>query len=90
MYDTLKGLPPHILVLINDLKADRAVLNQHEAAWRDKQAFLESKGYMLRDRYHPQWVPPWTEPENEYVDPERFESYIPLPVRSVSCQDVVD
>ncbi|KAJ3551154.1 hypothetical protein NM688_g4882 [Phlebia brevispora] len=31
----------------------------HEEWWRDHQKWLESKGYMLRSRYHPDWVPSW-------------------------------
>ncbi|KAI0734963.1 hypothetical protein C8Q72DRAFT_964728 [Fomitopsis betulina] len=34
-------------------------LGAWEAAWRDKQRFLQSRGYMLRPRYHPDWVPSW-------------------------------
>ncbi|EPS92684.1 hypothetical protein FOMPIDRAFT_1137462, partial [Fomitopsis schrenkii] len=34
-------------------------LDVWEAPWRDKQRFLQSRGYMLRSRYHPDWVPSW-------------------------------
>ncbi|KAI0054727.1 hypothetical protein BV25DRAFT_1895581 [Artomyces pyxidatus] len=34
-------------------------LYPHEAAWRDRQFFLESKGYMLRPRLRPGWTPSW-------------------------------
>lgn len=30
-----------------------------EIAWRDRQQYLESRGYMLRRRYHPDWQPSW-------------------------------
>ncbi|OBZ71812.1 hypothetical protein A0H81_08237 [Grifola frondosa] len=30
-----------------------------ELRWRDRQQFLESQGYMLRPRYHPDWSPSW-------------------------------
>ncbi|KAI0350534.1 kinase-like protein [Trametes cingulata] len=36
-----------------------AVLTNEERYWRDRQEFLESRGYMLRPRYKPDWVPSW-------------------------------
>ncbi|VDB85840.1 unnamed protein product [Peniophora sp. CBMAI 1063] len=30
-----------------------------ELAWRDRQVFLQSRGYMLRPRLRPGWVPSW-------------------------------
>lgn len=32
-------------------------LLQHEIFWRDQQVWLQEKGYMLRPRYHPNWIP---------------------------------
>ena len=34
-------------------------LSSHEIVWRDRQPFLESKGYMLRPRLRPAWTPSW-------------------------------
>ena len=34
-------------------------LSSHEIIWRDRQPFLESKGYMLRPRFRPGWTPSW-------------------------------
>jgi hypothetical protein len=34
-------------------------LSTHETKWRDRQPFLESKGYMLRPRLRPGWTPSW-------------------------------
>lgn len=34
-------------------------LSSHEVVWRDRQPFLESKGYMLRPRLRPGWTPSW-------------------------------
>ena len=34
-------------------------LLEHEVRWRDRQLFLESKGYMLRPRLRPGWTPSW-------------------------------
>lgn len=36
-----------------------ANLTPIEVKWRDRQPFLEAKGYMLRPRYRPGWVPSW-------------------------------
>ena len=36
-------------------------LSVAEIRWRDRQRFLESKGYMLRPRYRPDWRPSWIE-----------------------------
>lgn len=30
-----------------------------EAFWRDHKNWLEERGYMLRPRYDPDWVPSW-------------------------------
>ena len=34
-------------------------LSSYEIMWRDRQPFLESKGYMLRPRLRPGWTPSW-------------------------------
>ncbi|TDL19269.1 hypothetical protein BD410DRAFT_774138 [Rickenella mellea] len=34
-------------------------LSEDEIWWRDRQVFLESRGYMLRGRFRPGWVPSW-------------------------------
>ena len=34
-------------------------LSSYEVVWRDRQPFLESKGYMLRPRLRPGWTPSW-------------------------------
>ncbi|KAJ3490983.1 hypothetical protein NLI96_g1045 [Meripilus lineatus] len=33
-------------------------LDSREIFWRDHQVWLQEKGYMLRPRYHPGWIPP--------------------------------
>ncbi|KAI1785359.1 kinase-like domain-containing protein [Ganoderma leucocontextum] len=44
----------------SERKTDRyAKLAPIEIAWRDRQQYLESRGYMLRRRYHPDWQPSW-------------------------------
>lgn len=41
-------------------KFNPAQLLPGERYWRDHQPWLESKGYMLRPRYHPEWAPSFT------------------------------
>ncbi|KAJ8481569.1 hypothetical protein ONZ51_g5906 [Trametes cubensis] len=36
-----------------------AFLSAEEVYWRDRQELLESRGYMLRPRYRPDWIPSW-------------------------------
>ncbi|KAM5532635.1 hypothetical protein V8D89_013679 [Ganoderma adspersum] len=36
-----------------------AELAPPELAWRDRQPYLESRGYLLRPRYRPGWMPSW-------------------------------
>lgn len=31
----------------------------HEIFWRERYVFLESRGYKLRPRFDPNWVPSW-------------------------------
>ncbi|TFK92741.1 hypothetical protein K466DRAFT_480048 [Polyporus arcularius HHB13444] len=45
-------------------------LYSHEIFWRDHQAWLEERGYMLRPRYRPDWVPSWKGTKD---DPRRHE-----------------
>lgn len=47
-----------------------AVLSEDEVFWRDHQQYLESKGYMLRPRYRPGWVPSWTKTGKSYLSCE--------------------
>lgn len=56
-------------------------LNDAELRWVSRQSFLESKGYILRQRFRPGWTPSWTLPENEGVDPTSFEDHVALAVR---------
>ncbi|KZV68700.1 hypothetical protein PENSPDRAFT_753942 [Peniophora sp. CONT] len=41
-----------------------------EVAWRDRQLFLESRGYMLRPRLRPDWVPSWRTMNGSIIDAE--------------------
>lgn len=41
-------------------RKDHRTLLPEEIFWRDHQPWLTEKGYMLRPRYRPGWVPSWT------------------------------
>jgi hypothetical protein len=41
-------------------------LSPYEVKWRDRQPFLESKGYMLRPRLRPGWTPSWLSTGEDY------------------------
>ncbi|KAI0363375.1 hypothetical protein BV20DRAFT_958445 [Pilatotrama ljubarskyi] len=45
-------------------------LDPEERFWRDHQKWLEERGYLLRPRYRPDWVPSW---EGTNRDPEECE-----------------
>lgn len=49
----------------------------HEITWRDRQPFLESRGYMLRPRLRPGWTPSWLRTGAYFL---RAEDSVPLPV----------
>lgn len=60
------------------LDKQRAVLSELEIPWRDRQPFLQSRGYTLRPRYRPGWVASWT--LDTSLDPPLCEDYITHPV----------
>ena len=49
------------LTLVNYSKENlqRELLQSWEVQWRDRQRFLETKGYLLRPRLRPGWTPSW-------------------------------
>ncbi|KAG6835613.1 hypothetical protein H0H93_016512 [Arthromyces matolae] len=52
-------------------------LNKVEAFWRDHYTFLKQRGYTLRDRYDPNWIPSWKkESSKRWMDCE--DSQIPI------------
>lgn len=62
-------------------------LSLWERRWRDRQRFLQSRGYILRPRYHPDWVPSWRIPDSNKViaycedairAPVRLSAYVRL------------
>jgi hypothetical protein len=56
-------------------------LSSYEVVWRDRQPFLESKGYMLRPRLRPGWTPSWLATGKSRL---YFEDSARLPVSSIS------
>ncbi|GJE92558.1 kinase-like domain-containing protein [Phanerochaete sordida] len=68
---------------VTQLKAEIAQENTElapfEVQWRDRQEFLERRGYVLRARYHPGWVASWK--ENPELDPSTCEDYHTPPLR---------
>ncbi|KAI0676773.1 kinase-like domain-containing protein [Trametes maxima] len=56
-----------------------ARLSNQERYWQEHQEFLESRGYLLRPRYKPGWVPSWT--GNPTFNVLRTEDAIRLPFR---------
>jgi len=51
----------------------------HEARWRDRQPFLQSKGYILRPRLRSDWQPSWLGTDKH---PLEFEDAYFLPLRT--------
>ncbi|GJE92554.1 kinase-like domain-containing protein [Phanerochaete sordida] len=49
----------------------------YEQNWIDKQAFLQSRGYMLRARYRPGWRPSWE--QDPTLDPFSCDDFWRLP-----------
>ncbi|KAI9067305.1 kinase-like protein [Trametes sanguinea] len=45
-------------------------LFSHEKFWRDHQQWLQDQGYMLRRRYHPDWIPSWQGTKRDPYDCE--------------------
>lgn len=52
-------------------------LSELEITWRDRQQFLQSKGYMLRPRLRPGWTPSWLQTGTYW---RRAEDSVELPV----------
>ncbi len=68
--------------LREDLGDVGAELAPPELAWRDRQTYLESRGYLLRPRYRPGWIPSWR--SDPSIKPFFAEDFVRAPV-SVSA-----
>ncbi len=53
-----------------DFPAQDGGLLRSETWWRDRYFDLETKGYRLRRRYHPDWEPSWKKSGKEMFDTE--------------------
>ncbi|KAJ3559866.1 hypothetical protein NM688_g79 [Phlebia brevispora] len=62
-------------ILYSDADAGPYNLLSYEKEWRDRSSTLAQRGYILRPRYDPTWVPSW---QNTSEDPEDCEDSIVL------------
>ncbi|KAH9834121.1 uncharacterized protein C8Q71DRAFT_161717 [Rhodofomes roseus] len=67
----------HYIQLTDDERC--AILHSHERAWRNRQPFLESHGYMLRPRLRPGWTPSWRTSGEHPLDAEDTNYIHPFP-----------
>lgn len=59
-----------------------SLLHPDEAFWKDHQPWLVDRGYVLRPRYQPGWVPSWLPGEGfPYFD---YEDALWTPVSTIS------
>lgn len=72
---------------LEEVDAVLGTLSDHEVAWRDRQIFLQSRGYMLRPRLRPGWHPSWISPRKDFTE---CEDSILLPVCFWNALDVAD
>lgn len=73
---------------IAQVAESRSHLDEGELLWRDRQPFLESKGYMLRSRYRPGWTPSWL--GNDVVFEECDDWYFQLAVSLIDAVRISD
>ncbi|OSD07005.1 kinase-like protein [Trametes coccinea BRFM310] len=62
--------PKRIIHLPSFAPLEEGGLNSNERFWRDHWQWFNDRGYVLRRRYHPDWVPSWKDTNR---DPEQFE-----------------
>ena len=54
-----RRLPPNATGRVLRKLEERGLLSKMECFWRDHQPWLAERGYLLRPRYSPDWVPSW-------------------------------
>ncbi|KAG6893292.1 hypothetical protein C0992_010570, partial [Termitomyces sp. T32_za158] len=64
---------PNFLVRPNIFAGDLSI---YEIFWADLQPYLLSRGYQLRPRYRPDWVPSWKDCKSTLYDLNSFEDSI--------------
>ncbi|KIP02951.1 hypothetical protein PHLGIDRAFT_37667 [Phlebiopsis gigantea 11061_1 CR5-6] len=79
---------------IEQLKASirerHSTLTPSEAAWRDRQVYLQERGYMLRPRYRPGWKPSWElDTSLDFLQCEDFH-FLPLRPSLVDATRISD
>lgn len=56
------------LGLEDDSKAmDEFRLDRGERFWRDHYSWFKEKGYLLRPRYHPEWIASWKDAKKSWL-----------------------
>ncbi|KAK7031811.1 kinase domain-containing protein [Favolaschia claudopus] len=78
MGPTTRFLPLPITSPCKEMTDARSSFIPSEIWWSKHYNLLLSRGYALRKRYHPDWVPTWELPENEGVSPYTFEDSLGL------------
>lgn len=66
-------------------------LFEPEVFWRDHQTWLRERGYILRPRYHQDWVASWLGTEKEWGECEDGEFFLVCapPILTVSTVETV-
>ncbi|KAL5476622.1 hypothetical protein ACEPAI_3302 [Sanghuangporus weigelae] len=59
----------------SESRANASPLLSAEIAWRDRYEMLESHGYRLRPRYHPNWRPSWLDTKKPVMAVSHHEDY---------------
>jgi hypothetical protein len=57
-----------------------------EKFWRNNFAYLKDRGYLLRPRFSPDWVPSW---KTRGGDPSKAEDAAVFPVSRILCLCIV-
>jgi hypothetical protein len=61
-------------------------LFRNEEFWRDNYGYLKDRGYLLRPRFHPDWVPSW---RTRGGDPSKAEDAAVFPVSRLAASHIV-
>ncbi|KAJ7092043.1 kinase-like domain-containing protein [Mycena belliarum] len=66
-------------------------LNHREIFWRDHQVWLQEKGFMLRPRYRPGWIPSWHLKNRLLLDCEDGTPLVPgVAIDAIRIRDKTD
>jgi hypothetical protein len=67
----------------NDRQAGTLVMT--EQWWRERYNVIAERGYGLRSRYHPQWVPSWSKTGKDFYTAEDGQATIVRVVAFLTC-----